>query len=55
MFYCSAPFLGLFVCLILFKIDDILKARKIKKLEEEMRARGMDENKIFIVTRFLKL
>ncbi|MDR2593530.1 MAG: hypothetical protein LBC87_02010 [Fibromonadaceae bacterium] len=55
MFYCSAPFSGLIVLWILWKIADILENRKLKKLEEEMRARGMDENKIFVITRAMKL
>jgi len=55
MFYCTAPFLGLFILLILSKIDDIFQERKLKKFAEEMRARGMDENKIFLITRAMKL
>jgi len=55
IFYCGAPFLTIIVCLIGWKLCNIYENWKIKKLEEEMRARGMNENKIFMVTRFLKL
>jgi len=55
MFYCTAPFTGLLFLLILSKIHDFFQNRKIKKFEEEMRARGMDENSIFFFTRAMKL
>jgi len=55
MFYCGAPILTIIVCLILWKIADILENRKIKKFEEELRARGINENKIFFITRAMKL
>jgi len=55
MFYCSAPILGLFVVYLLWKLGDILEKRDIKKLEKEMRKRGIDENTIFITTSWMKL
>jgi len=54
MFYCGAPILTIIVCLIGWKLCDIHENRKIKKLEEEMRERGIDENTIFIATKFMK-
>jgi asparagine synthetase B (glutamine-hydrolysing) len=55
IFYCGAPFLTLIAVLILWKIADILEKRDIKKLEKEMRERGIDENTIFVATKFMKL
>jgi hypothetical protein len=54
MFYCSAPFLTIFVALIVYKIGDILEKRDIKKMEAEMRERGLDEDTIFMATKFMK-
>jgi len=53
--FCTAPFLCIFVALIGLKICRIFEGRKIEKMEEEIRARGMDENKIFFITRAMKL
>jgi len=55
MFVCTAPFATLIVCLILYKIADISEKQEIKKLEKEMRKRGIDENTIFITTSWMKL
>jgi uncharacterized membrane protein SpoIIM required for sporulation len=54
MFVGGAPVLGFFVWLILWKLVSISENRKIKKLEEEMRAKGMNENTIFFFTRTMK-
>jgi len=51
----GAPILSLIVWLILWKIVKIDENRKIKKLEAEMRAKGMNENTIFFFTRAMKL
>jgi len=53
--FCTAPFLCIFVALIGLKICRIFEGRKIKKLEEEMRARGMNEDLVFMATKFMKL
>jgi len=55
IFYCGAPILTIIGALILYKIGDILEKRDIKKMEKEMRKRGIDENTIFIATSWMKL
>ena len=46
MFYCSAPFSLLFVCLIGGMVCNYFEKRKFKKLEKELRDRGVSEKTI---------
>lgn len=50
--FCTAPFATIIVGLLLYKLDCHFQRQKFKKIEKEMREKGVNENTIIIAKHF---